>query len=139
LTLRNGRPGEKYNIGGGNERTNLQVVDRLCEVMEKVRPAAGNEALRARGLAGYSALKTFVKDRPGHDRRYAIDATRIRTELGWRPEADFESGLERTVRWYLDNGAWCDAVQSGKYRRERLGSSELRAEPDGLRAERELP
>ena len=133
LVLEKGRPGAKYNLGGGNERTNLEVVDRLCEVMEKVRPAAENEALRARSLTSYSALKTFVKDRPGHDRRYAIDASRVRAELGWQPEHAFEAGLERTVRWYLENSWWCEAVQSGKYGRERLGSSDLRAERDSLR------
>jgi dTDP-glucose 4,6-dehydratase len=121
MALEKGRPGEKYNLGGGNERTNLQVVDRLCEVLEKLRPAAANEKLRAKGLAGYAALKTFVKDRPGHDRRYAIDASRARTELGWRPAHDFEAGLERTAAWYLEHGDWCESVQSGKYRRERLG------------------
>jgi dTDP-glucose 4,6-dehydratase len=121
LALRKGQPGAKYNIGGGNERTNLQVVDRLCEILDRERPAAQNPALAARGLTSYSALKTFVKDRPGHDRRYAIDATRIREELGWRARHDFESGLLRTVRWYLENEGWCAAVQSGKYRGERLG------------------
>jgi dTDP-glucose 4,6-dehydratase len=121
LALRKGRPGGKYNIGGGNERTNLQVVDRLCAVLDELLPAPGNPALRARGLASYSGLKTFVKDRPGHDRRYAIDAGLIRAELGWQPRHDFESGLARTVRWYLDSRPWCEAVQSGKYRRERLG------------------
>ena len=130
LVLEKGQPGGRYNLGGGNERTNLQVVDRLCEVMEKVRPATENKALRAKGLKSYSSLKTFVKDRPGHDRRYAIDASHVRSELGWRPDHDFEAGLERTVRWYLENPSWCEAVQSGKYGRERLGSNELEAERD---------
>ena len=129
-------------MGGGNERTNLQVVDRLCDALEKVRPAAGNETLRARGIARYPDLKTFVKDRPGHDRRYAIDASRIRAELGWKPQHDFESGLERTVRWYLENPAWCESVQAGKYQRERLDWQramkaappvQARAKPDSLR------
>jgi dTDP-glucose 4,6-dehydratase len=121
LVLEKGRPGGKYNLGGGNERTNLQVVDRICAALEALRPAAANPALRARGLSSYDQLKTFVKDRPGHDRRYAIDATRVRSELGWRPEHDFESGLERTVRWYLENPSWCVTVQAGRYNRERLG------------------
>jgi dTDP-glucose 4,6-dehydratase len=72
-------------------------------------------------MTSYGALKTFVKDRPGHDRRYAIDASRVRTELGWKPEHDFEQGLEHTVRWYLEHTAWCESVQTGKYRGERLG------------------
>jgi dTDP-glucose 4,6-dehydratase len=127
MALERGQAGAKYNIGGGNERNNLQVVDRLCAILERVRPAAGNPALAARGLPGYAALKTFVRDRPGHDRRYAIDAGRIRTELGWQAQHDFDSGLERTVLWYLENGDWCAAVQSGKYRRERLGLGEKRA------------
>jgi dTDP-glucose 4,6-dehydratase len=121
LVLRAGRPGGKYNVGGGNERTNLQVVDALCAALEKERPAAGNPALAARGIRSYDQLKTFVPDRPGHDRRYAIDAAKVRGELGWRPRHDFESGLALTVRWYLDHGEWCESVQSGKYRRERLG------------------
>jgi len=126
LALEHGRPGEKYNIGGGNERTNLQIVDRLCEVLEKELPASDNEALRRTGTPSYPALKRFVADRPGHDRRYAIDARKIRSELGWRARHDFESGLQRTVRWYLENREWCEAVQEGRYRRERLG---LRAGP----------
>jgi dTDP-glucose 4,6-dehydratase len=123
LALRKGEPGGKYNIGGGNERTNLQVVDALCAALEGERPAAGNPALAARGLSSYAGLKTFVPDRPGHDRRYAIDASKIRRELGWAPRHAFEDGLRKTVRWYLANRAWCEAVQSGSYRRERLGLS----------------
>jgi dTDP-glucose 4,6-dehydratase len=121
LALRGGRPGGKYNIGGGNEKRNLEVVDAICAALERERPAAGNPKLRALGVASYAALKTFVADRPGHDRRYAIDASRIRAELGWRPRHDFAAGLAATVRWYLDHAGWCESVQSGKYRRERLG------------------
>jgi dTDP-glucose 4,6-dehydratase len=121
LALERGVPGEKYNIGGGNERTNLQVVDALCAALEAERPAASNPALAARSLSSYAGLKTFVPDRPGHDRRYAIDASKIRRELGWAPRHAFEDGLRETVRWYLANRAWCEAVQSGRYARERLG------------------
>ena len=120
--LERGRPGESYNIGGGNERTNLQVVDTLCAVLERLRPAAQNESLRAGGTGSYTALKRFVADRKGHDRRYAIDATKIREELDWQPRHAFESGLEMTARWYLDHGDWCAAVERrARYGRERLG------------------
>ena len=121
LVLRKGRAGEKYNVGGGNERTNLQIVDRICEVLEALRPARSNPAFKFARVAGYRALKTFVPDRPGHDRRYAIDASKIRRELGWAPRCAFEDGLEATARWYLDHRDWCDAVQAGRYDRERLG------------------
>ncbi|MEE9607847.1 MAG: dTDP-glucose 4,6-dehydratase [Myxococcota bacterium] len=121
LALARGRLGEKYNIGGGNERTNREIVDALCEQLEKLRPAAQNSALAAAGVESYAALKTFVEDRPGHDRRYAIDASKSRSELGWRPAHDLDAGLEATVRWYLEHREWCEAVQSGSYRRERLG------------------
>lgn len=123
LALAKGKPGEKYNIGGGNERTNLEIVDLLCALLEAERPASQNPALPARGIASYTKLKTFVADRPGHDRRYAIDATKIRSELGWQPQQDIESGLRQTVRWYLDNTKWCADVQSGNYQRERLGTA----------------
>ncbi len=116
--LQRGVPGHKYNLGGRSERTNLQIVDTLCDILESERPAAENPALDGRS---YRDLKTFVADRPGHDRRYAIDDAKARTELGWEPRQSFESGLHATVRWYLQNRAWCEAVQSGKYDRERLG------------------
>ena len=119
--FRNGKPGEKYNIGGDNERTNLQVVDRICAVLDELLPAIGNAALRKLGVASYGQLKTFVKDRPGHDRRYAIDASKIRRELRWAPAHDFDSGIAQTVRWYLENRKWCERVQADKYDRSRLG------------------
>jgi dTDP-glucose 4,6-dehydratase len=119
--LQQGRPGEKYNLGGRSERTNLQIVDGICEILESERPAAGNPALRDRRIASYKDLKKFVTDRPGHDRRYAIDDTKARTELGWETRHDFASGLHATVRWYIDNQPWCEAVQAGTYERERLG------------------
>ncbi len=111
LALRSGRPGEKYNIGGGNERTNLEIVDGICDALDEARP---------RGSAR-RALKTFVPDRPGHDRRYAIDASKIRRELGWAPRHTFEDGLRSTVRWYLDHRDWCEQVQAGRYDGTRLG------------------
>ena len=119
--LERGRPGEKYNLGGRSERTNLEIVDMLCAVLERELPAAANPALAGRGIGAYGDLKDFVADRPGHDRRYAIDDSKARRELGWEPRYDFESGIAAAVRWYLDNRAWCEAVQADRYRRERLG------------------
>jgi dTDP-glucose 4,6-dehydratase len=121
LALRKGQTGGKYNIGGGNERTNLEVVDTLCSILDEELPARQNTALSNRGLSSYAGLKSFVPDRPGHDRRYAIDASRVREELGWTPAHTFEEGLRATVRWYLAHRDWCEAVQSGTYGRERLG------------------
>ena len=121
LALQHGQPGGKYNIGGGNERTNLQIVDGICAEVEAILPAAENPALKAQGKSSYQELKTFVADRPGHDKRYAIDASKIRAELGWQPAYDFESGLAKTVRWYFENRKWCETVLAGKYERERLG------------------
>jgi dTDP-glucose 4,6-dehydratase len=118
LVLHRGHVGEKYNIGGEGERTNLQVVDGLCAALETLAPARQNRALGGRS---YGSLRMFVADRPGHDRRYAIDASRIRRELGWRPTRAFEDGLIETVRWYLDHRDWCTQVQAGRYDRERLG------------------
>ena len=122
LAFEKGQLGEKYNIGGNNERTNIQVVDAICAALEELAPIEKNSAMQARGAAAYTELKTFVKDRPGHDRRYAIDASRIRTELGWNPRYEFEDGIRDTVAWYLANDAWCEGVRSGSYRGERLGN-----------------
>ncbi|HXI29134.1 MAG TPA: dTDP-glucose 4,6-dehydratase [Vicinamibacterales bacterium] len=113
-----GQPGGKYNVGGGNERTNLEIVDRICDTLEALAPAGANTALGGRR---YRDLKTFVPDRPGHDRRYAIDASKIRRELGWSPRHAFEDGLAQTARWYLDHRDWCAEVQAGRYDRQRLG------------------
>ena len=106
VALERGRPGETYNIGGNSEKRNIDVVHALCDALQAVRPREG----------GYRPLIRFVADRPGHDRRYAIDARKIRAELGWSPRETFESGLARTVRWYLDHAAWVAEVRSGEYR-----------------------
>jgi len=119
--LQKGRPGDKYNIGGGSERTNLQVVDGICDALDELYPATGNPNLANVTDAGYRNLKTFVADRPGHDRRYAIDASKIRSELGWTPRHDFEDGLKATVQWYLDRQDWCVRIQHDRYDRRRLG------------------
>lgn len=108
-----GRIGECYNIGGLNEHTNLSIVQMICSTVDRLRPGLAHEPC--------ANLITYVKDRPGHDRRYAIDASKIADELGWTPQQDFQSGLELTIRWYLENPTWVGRVLNGKYRGERLG------------------
>ncbi len=112
-----GEVGETYNIGGHNEKRNLEVVQTLCELLEELAPN------KPAGVAHYRDLITFVKDRPGHDLRYAIDASKIQHELGWVPQETFESGIRKTVQWYLDNRQWWQRVLSGDYRLGRLGSN----------------
>jgi dTDP-glucose 4,6-dehydratase len=111
LVLEKGKIGESYNIGGYNERTNLDVVRTLCALLDELAPAG----------APHDRLITFVADRPGHDKRYAIDASKITRELGWRPQETFETGLRKTVEWYLENRSWWEAILNGSYRGERLG------------------
>lgn len=120
--LESGRVGETYNIGGHNEKTNVEVVRTLCEVLEELAPSRENPAMQAKGTR-YEDLITFVPDRPGHDRRYAIDASKIARELGWRPRETFSSGLRKTVGWYLENRGWCRKVTEGVYDRSRLGTA----------------
>ena len=121
--LTRGRPGQTYAIGGGNELPNLVLVDRICAAIESLLPAAGNDAMRRGFKESYRALCVHVADRLGHDRRYAVDASKIRAELGWAPKQGFEAGLRDTVKWYLENRAWAEAVQTkARYERERLGT-----------------
>jgi dTDP-glucose 4,6-dehydratase len=116
LVMTRGRVGEKYNVGGDAEWKNIDVVRKLCGILDRLVPGRRHEE-----------LLEFVSDRPGHDMRYAIDAAKIKQELGWRARENFDSGLEKTVRWYLDNRRWWERIRSGVYRGERLG---LTAETD---------
>ena len=105
--------GETYNIGGHNEKQNIEVVKTICKILDELKPQSSGQS--------YESLITFVKDRPGHDLRYAIDAAKIKNELGWSPTETFETGIRKTVEWYLNNLEWCRRVQDGSYQRERLG------------------
>ena len=108
-----GAVGQTYNIGGHNEKQNIEVVKTICKILDELKPESTGQK--------YETLITFVKDRPGHDLRYAIDAAKIEKELGWTPQETFETGIRKTVEWYLNNLDWCHRVQDGSYQRERLG------------------
>ena len=111
----NGVTGETYNIGGHNEKQNIEVVKTVCSILDELIPS------KIAGIDSYEQLITYVADRAGHDVRYAIDATKIANELGWTPEETFETGIQKTVQWYLENQIWCDRVKDGSYQGERLG------------------
>jgi dTDP-glucose 4,6-dehydratase len=113
LVAQQGVPGETYNIGGHNEMANIEVVRRICAILDELRPDPAGP---------HERLISYVTDRPGHDARYAIDASKIGRELGWTPLQSFETGLRRTVAWFLDNPSWWGDIRSGVYRGERLGS-----------------
>ena len=113
LVNEKGVPGETYNVGGHNERTNLEVVKTICAIMDELRPRADGSK--------YESLITYVKDRPGHDLRYAIDPDKLMNQLGWKPEENFESGIRKTVQWYLDNEWWWGPIHRGRYTGQRLG------------------
>lgn len=105
--LQRGKPGETYNVGGSNEKANIEIVQTICDLVDEMSPPAATSRRQ---------LITFVKDRPGHDRRYAMNAEKIERELGWKPKETLETGLRRTVRWYLENDEWVRDVTSGSYR-----------------------
>ena len=113
LVLRQGRVGETYNVGGLNERPNLEVVQRICALLDEKSPRSDGKS--------YATQITFVADRPGHDRRYAINCEKLQRELGWKPQQTFETGLARTVEWYLTHRDWCNDITAGRYQRQRLG------------------
>jgi dTDP-glucose 4,6-dehydratase len=109
-----GVPGETYNVGGHNERTNLEVVQTVCRILDELRPRESGK---------YEDLITYVADRPGHDLRYAIDPSKLMNELGWKPQENFDTGIRKTVQWYLDNEWWWKPIREKKYSGERLGKS----------------
>jgi dTDP-glucose 4,6-dehydratase len=115
LVVERGKVGETYNIGARNERTNIHVVRSICALLDEIEPAAGRQRER---------LITFVSDRPGHDRRYAIDSSKIKRELGWAATETFEAGLRKTVQWYVNNRSWWQSILDRGYRAERIGQKE---------------
>jgi len=117
-----GKIGETYNIGGHNEKKNIEVVQTLCSILDELKPIADNPAFSSSTMTHYQDLITFVTDRPGHDVRYAIDASKIQRELGWVPEESFDTGIRKTVEWYLSNENWWKRVLNGEYQLERIGA-----------------
>jgi len=117
LALKKGKPGEKYNIGGMNERTNLKIVKTICKCLDEIKPRKNGKK--------YEELIVFVKDRPAHDRRYAIDATKIRTQLGWKPNFSFNRGLNETIKWYINNEWWWKPIRETNYNGQRLGEIKI--------------
>jgi dTDP-glucose 4,6-dehydratase len=115
LAFEKGKPGESYVIGGGNERKNIDLVHQICSILDEIAPPLEVHQLREQGLKSYLELINLVEDRPGHDHRYAIDSAKIKRELGWQAEVEFEAGLRRTIEWYLSNLKWVDQVSSGAY------------------------
>ncbi|MFO7660460.1 MAG: GDP-mannose 4,6-dehydratase, partial [Candidatus Cloacimonadaceae bacterium] len=113
LVIEKGTVGETYNIGGHNEIRNIDIVKLICQILDELHPSPDGKP--------YSDLITFVTDRPGHDLRYAIDASKIQKELGWTPKETFETGIRKTIQWYLDNKDWWQKIQAGKYQQQRLG------------------
>lgn len=122
LVLERGKPGETYNIGGNSERTNIEIVRTICRLLDEMDPRGDGKP--------YEEQITFVKDRPGHDRRYAIDPSKITGELGWKPKTIFDEGLRKTVKWYLENQPWVEDILSGKYMMQRLGAERGATESD---------
>jgi dTDP-glucose 4,6-dehydratase len=115
LAFEKGEPGEVYTVGAGNEQKNINLVHQICNILDEMAPAVEIPELRERGLNSYRELIRFVSDRPGHDRRYAIDSAKVTRELGWQPEVGFETGLRRTIEWYLSHPKWIDQVSRGSY------------------------
>lgn len=117
--IRRGRLGETYNVGGDSEKNNIEVVDTICDALETLLPPSQNPFIQNSKfkITNYKSLKTFVKDRPGHDRRYAINFDKLNKELGWKPSVNFQDGLKKTVQWYLDNREWIDRIRSGEYKK----------------------
>jgi dTDP-glucose 4,6-dehydratase len=116
-----GEPGACYNVGANNERTTRQIVESVCDVLDVLHPPKHNPRVASLGLPSYRSLIRHVDDRPGHDRRYAIDSSKIRAQLGWHPETSFDDGLRTTIAWYLDHPSWCARIERETYQRQRLG------------------